>query len=122
MAICAHCNTEETELYENNVPVCLHCMTIRDAKVKGQSCNVHETLLQDLCKATTRAEVASTDFNATMGDIPSRLPHPDGTQHISNTARELSAARKEMMNAHDRLNDFLGRGIVPEDLKRSRSS
>jgi len=55
-----------------------------------------------------------------MGDIPSHLPHPDGTQHLSNAARELSAARKEMMDAHNRLNDFLARGIVPEDLKRQK--
>jgi hypothetical protein len=28
-------------------------------------------------------------------------------------------ARKEMMTAHKRLSDFVDRGIVPEDLKRS---
>jgi len=29
------------------------------------------------------------------------------------------AARKEMRKAHSRLNDFLSRGIVPEDLKQA---
>ena len=119
MAICAHCKTQETELYENSVPICVKCATIRDAAAKGQSRNVHAALVQGLCQATTRAEVAARDFNATIGDIPSQLPHPDGTQHISNTARELSAARKEMMHAHNRLNDFLARGIVPDDMRQS---
>ncbi len=118
MATCAHCKTIETELHENGVPICMQCATIRDAKAKGQNCNIHAALIQDLSKATRRAEVAATDFNATIGNIPSRLPHPDGTQHISNTSRKLTAARKEMLDAHNRLNDFLTRGIVPEDLKR----
>jgi hypothetical protein len=32
----------------------------------------------------------------------------------------MDVARTEMMKAHARLNDFIERGIVPEDLKRSR--
>ena len=59
-------------------------------------------------------------FIAVMGDVPSGLPHPDGTQRIHNASRELSAARKEVMKAHTRLNEFFGRGIIPEDLKRQR--
>jgi hypothetical protein len=29
------------------------------------------------------------------------------------------AARMEMMKAHNRLNDFVNAGVVPEDLKKS---
>ena len=27
MAICARCNTQETQLYENGLPICLACAT-----------------------------------------------------------------------------------------------
>jgi hypothetical protein len=40
-------------------------------------------------------------------------------QRIRNASHELTAARNEMMEAHHRLNEFLERGTVPEDLKRS---
>ena len=50
-----------------------------------------------------------------MGDIPSSVPQPDGTQRINNVYRELSLARREMMRAHSRLTHFLDNGVVPED-------
>jgi hypothetical protein len=46
--------------------------------------------------------------------VPSGLPHPDGTPRIHNASHELDTARKEMMKAHTRLNDFTERGIVPD--------
>jgi len=52
-----------------------------------------------------------------MSQVPSGLPHPDGTQRIRNASRELFRARKEMMTAHRRLDNFIESGIVPEDLK-----
>jgi hypothetical protein len=51
--------------------------------------------------------------------IPSFIPPPDGTQRIHNASHKLTEARNTMMKAHRRLNDFLERGTVPEDLKRS---
>jgi hypothetical protein len=71
-------------------------------------------------EATARSHAASEAFNAVMADVPSALPHPDGTQRSHNISRELSAARKEMMKAHGALNDFLSQGIIPEDLKQGR--
>jgi len=47
-----------------------------------------------------------------------RSAHPDGVERIHNASRERDTARKEMMAAHNRLNDFNELGIVPEDLKR----
>ena len=32
MAICAFCNTQETELFESGVPICLPCANARDAR------------------------------------------------------------------------------------------
>jgi hypothetical protein len=59
------------------------------------------------------------ELHAITSDIPSGLPSTDGTQRIHNAANALKAARKDAMEAHDRLNDYLQHGIVPEDLKRS---
>jgi hypothetical protein len=42
---------------------------------------------------------------------------PTEHQRINNASREVSLARAEMMRAHNRLDDFMTRGIVPEDLK-----
>ena len=64
-----------------------------------------------------RAEATTAAFAAISGDIPSGMPHPDGIQRIHNAAREMDAAREAMMTAHSRLNDFIERGIVLEDLK-----
>jgi hypothetical protein len=82
-----------------------------------------ETILRrEVQAASARAKTASDAFRAVMGDIPSGLPHPDGTHRIQNVSGELSAARKDMMKAHARLNDFLKSGIVPIDLKRGRGA
>jgi len=75
--------------------------------------------MRDLHEATLRAEAATTAFHAVTGDIPSYIPQPDGTQRIHNASRALKVARDEMMTAHNRLNEFLEHGIVPDDLKRS---
>jgi hypothetical protein len=36
---------------------------------------------------------------------------------VKNVSRELAFAREKLMKAHNRLNDYLNRGIVPDDLK-----
>ena len=113
MARCAYCQTE-TELYEGPSPICVPCaetsMANRVARAK---------LLHDLDEATRRAEAAKDAFTAVTGSIPSGIPHPDGTRRIHNASHELNVARDEMMKAHNRLNDFLTTGIMPEDLKGS---
>jgi hypothetical protein len=35
------------------------------------------------------------------------LPYPDGAQRINNTSAQLAAARKKLITAHNRLDDFL---------------
>ena len=51
--------------------------------------------------------------------VPSGLPHSDGFQRMKNVSLQLSMARNEMNTAHHRLNEFLERGIIPDDLKQS---
>ena len=114
MARCAYCKTE-TELYVGAVPICVRC-----ADLSPDRRAVRAKLVQDLHQATMRADAATVAFNATANDIPSALPHPDGIQRIRNASEEMDAARRDMMTAHSRLNDFIEHGIVPEDLKQSR--
>ena len=91
MPQCVRCQTE-TELHENGVPICVSC---------------------------ARANAARRVFDSVIDQFPSGLPYPDGTQLIRNASQELEAARKELGRAHNRLSDFLTRGIAPQDLKRA---
>jgi hypothetical protein len=113
MAQCAFCKAE-TEMYYGGAPICIECSRERAAAAR----RVRTALIEGLTEATARAEAASEAFQSVMREVPSGAPHSDGVQRIHNVSNELSAARKEMMTAHTRLNDFLTRGIVPEDLKK----
>src|SRR5258706_1884895 len=119
MAECAYCKTD-THLYDGQVPICHECADERNGKPKWPEMEreVRTILMRHLLQARARANAASDEFSAVMGDVPSALPHPDGTQRIHNVSRALFSAREEVMKAHTRLNDFLSRGVVPEDLKQ----
>ena len=117
MAECTYCKAE-THLYELGIPVCVACA---DRRVKGKQPATHggvrRLLVQQLSDAVARADAASENFSAVMGQIPSGTPHSDGAQRIKNASREMSNARDEMMKAHHRLNEFILSGIVPDDPK-----
>ena len=83
---------------------------------------VLEILIQDVIDATAQKNQASDAFDIVIGQFPSGLPHPDGSQRIENSSYRLLAARKKVMTAHTRLSDFLDKGIVPDDLKDSEHS
>jgi len=114
MAQCAFCKAE-TEMYDRGTPVCIKCSRERAAAAARQ---IRAALLESLTEATARVKAASGSFQSVMHEMPSGVPHPDGVQRIHNASRELNAARKEMMAAHSRLNDFISRGIVPDELKK----
>jgi hypothetical protein len=57
-------------------------------------------LVNRIVEATTRLSAANETFSAVMSQVPSGVPHPDGTQRIHNASREMDAAREEMMKAH----------------------
>ena len=121
MTKCAHCKLEDTELYENGIPLCLKCSDKREAKTEPLATEqeIRVILLQDMLEAAARNNTAIQEFDLVKGQFPSGLPHPDGSQRIRNASSVLSIARKGMRKAHNRLNDYLERGIVPDDLKRS---
>jgi hypothetical protein len=120
VARCAYCKAE-TILYEGDVAICLEGADEREVKHKQLEMErqVNIILKHDVTESTEHAHVASDAFEAIVADVSSGLPHPDGTQRIINASRKLSAARQEMMRAHERLHDFLARGIIPEDLKKT---
>ena|SRR6266478_3011908 len=120
MASCTFCKAE-TVLYDSGVPVCVKCSEARDSKRKPPTSEhqVLNVLNQDFQAASERSKAATAAFDAVTTDIPSGIPHPDGTQRIHYASREVTIARMEMLKAHHRLSDFLNSGIVPEDLKRS---
>jgi hypothetical protein len=78
---------------------------------------IHEILRDEFEGAKRRMNLVSQKFNEVVRDIPSGLPHPDGTQRIQNVGRELADARKKLAAAIARLNDFVSHEVVPEDLR-----
>jgi len=94
--------------------VCVHC-----ADLTAERRAVRAKLFHQWGEAVKQADAANDTFRQVMTAVPSGLPHSDSTQRIKNVSQQLSIARKQMIAAHDRLHDFLERGIVPDDLKQS---
>jgi len=113
MARCVYCKACEAELYEDGSPICLKC-----AELTEHGGGVQAALVKALSEATLRADSAFDKFTALINNIPSGLPQSDGVQRIRNAAVSLTVAQHHKMTAHNRLNEFLGKGIVPDDLKR----
>jgi len=110
---CAFCKAD-AELPESvELPMCAKCSTEHEARracpVSAQE--IRFALIQDLVDATVREKAASDEFDTVIGQFPSGLPHPDGSQLIHNASCKLIAARKDKRRAQSRLNDFLDRGI-----------
>ena len=117
MARCGYCKSE-TGLFDRGMPVCLGCAHRIETKQESSDAGDNLARLErELKEATARAHSATDAFHAIMGDIPSSVPQPDGTQRINDVYRELSLARREMMRAHSRLTHFLDNGSVSEDLE-----
>jgi hypothetical protein len=119
MAECAFCQAQ-TELYDNEVPICLHCSTAGPKrKPPATDQQIRRTLLQDILELTARIDGATREFKDVIGQIPSGLAHPDGVQRIKNASNKLSIARTELMKAHRRLDEHCGGAITPEDWVRN---
>jgi hypothetical protein len=120
MATCSHCGVE-TALYKGGAPICVKCSNLWEAKREPplNTDQIRTALVSQIAEATARVSDANNKFSEAIGKFPGGLPHGDGMQQINSASNELSLARKKMMTAHQRLNDFVERGIVPDDLKRS---
>ncbi len=114
MAICIKCGTE-TSSHPREAPLCLKCAEAIDAELPPsksallQRDYVRRVLLLDVAESTARAEAASAEFKLIISSIPTGIPHPDGTRRIHQASHHLSNVRKDMMQAHSRLEDFLRR-------------
>ena len=78
---------------------------------------IHHILANEYEDAKRQMNAVAQRFNEVVRDIPSGLPHPDGTLLISRLARDLAAARANVATAIERLHAFVTKGIVPEDLE-----
>jgi len=78
---------------------------------------IRQLLQDDFDAAQQRRIAASKRFAEVMNDIPSAIPHPDGTDRIRLASSEYSASREAATAAMKRLSDFLNRGIIPPDLE-----
>src|SRR6266550_1797060 len=77
---------------------------------------IRQLLQEDFDAAQQRRIVASKLYAEVMSDIPSAIPHPDGTDRIRLASREYKDSREAATAAMKRLSDFLIRGIMPDDL------
>ena len=118
MPQCIVCKLE-TFVQVGGVPICLICLENPPVDQPRTEREIRAVLVRRIIDATVQANAASSSFSEVTSQFPSGLPHPDGIQRIKNASNALFIARKEMATAHNRLNDFLSRGIVPEDLRRS---
>ena len=119
MAQCAH-GMIGTEVYDGGKSIGRRYSEERQrkgVKKSSRTKSIQNLLVDHIVEATARVTLANQTFSDVMSQVPSGLPHPDGTQRIRNASRELFRARKEMMTAHRRLDNFIESGIVPEDLK-----
>jgi hypothetical protein len=115
MVRCFYCG-RETELHIADIATCPVCSDrLGSSRLKVRS--IHSLLSREIIEATGDADAASAAYNQVIYDIPSAIPHPDGVQRIRSVSQRLSIAKKDLARAHFRLNDFLERGTIPEDLK-----
>ncbi len=105
------------------MPLCIKCAEAINARQPPpkraplHKDHIRRILLLGVAETTARAEAASAEFKGIINSIPTGIPHPDGTQRIHQASHNLSNARKDMMQAHSRLDNFLHSGVIPEDLK-----
>jgi hypothetical protein len=89
MARCAHCKAE-TFMYESDVPICIECSEKREhlaRKPPISSTQIQTLLVNEIVEATARVSAANDEFYKVMSQVPSGLPHPDGSQRIHNASR-----------------------------------
>ena len=81
--------------------------------------SIADQLQRQLRDAQSEHISAIAKFNELMSQVPTGDPNPDASLTIQRVAEQSRAALRNYMHALDRYIDFVIRGIVPEDLKRS---
>jgi hypothetical protein len=114
MAKCSRCG-RDTELWVNASPLCAACDSLANGLAKSE--RVLQLLREEFALAKADLAAASERFEALTREVPSGVPHPDGSLRINNAARDLSQAREDLMKTAARLNSFIIHGIAPSDLE-----
>jgi DNA-directed RNA polymerase subunit RPC12/RpoP len=119
MPECAYCKAE-TELFVSNVPVCTQCSEKRAIRQKPlmSDAEIRNILHREFQRAEEFARAAIAAYDA-AADMPTALRQKEGAERLHKASRDVSIARIGMMKAHNRLDDYLSRRIMPEDLKRT---
>lgn len=117
VTICAFCGAEAKSAIDGS-PTCEECFGRPDPELSKPKTDrqIRAALDREILESTARAHAASEALIAIMRDIPSGLPHPDGSLRIQNATHALAAARSDVMKAHSRLNEFLARCGIPIDI------
>jgi hypothetical protein len=79
--------------------------------------NLEIFLLNEIKRTREAYDKTRIGFSAVSSDIPSGIPHPDGTTRIKNARRDNSAALEEYMRALREFNDFIISRKVPDRFK-----
>jgi hypothetical protein len=73
-------------------------------------------LRAQLAASQDRRDQAAKRFDEMMREVPSGIPHPDGTERIRQISNEYGRTQAEASAAFGRLNDFLIHGKIPPNL------
>lgn len=84
--------------------------------------DIEQILAQRLQLAQKAFERARDTFKETTSDIPSPLPHPDGTQEIRNAGNSYREAMNSYALALRDFNEFLLSRTIPAQLKEELAS
>jgi hypothetical protein len=79
-------------------------------------------LRAELAAAQHRRDEAAGRFDQIIRDVPSGIPHPDGTERIKQASGEYGRTQSEALAAFARLNDFLIHGKIPPHLTASKKA
>jgi hypothetical protein len=79
-----------------------------------------QTLNNDVHEAKERYDVAFKRFREIVSDVPSGIPHPDGSERVRLASREYKHGLEALNTALFKLNHYVIHGTIPPDLKETR--
>jgi phage-related tail fiber protein len=77
---------------------------------------IERILSSEIKAAGQRQRDAGSRLREVVSDIPSSIPAPDGSLRIRLAGVEYRAALEDLRRALARFDDFVVKGIVPEDV------
>ena len=82
----------------------------------SQRSAVAQTLTNELAAAHSRHTAAANRFHLLLKEVPSGLPHPDGSQRIHAAGKEAHDALEAYVRALKRFTDFSVHRVIPSEL------